>query len=384
MVENDSTEFIADPEALSSALGNLMEPIAVDTEFHAEYRYRPRLMVIQLRDAAGRELLIDAVAIRDLRPLGAALSGRRLLLHAAISDVPLLISRAGMAPPAPGMVADTQVLAGFAGLGFPLNLGAMLEAVLGVASSTSYGLSNWEHRPLSDEQVRYAMEDVRHLHDLAAALDARGGPYRRLAGAAVDELLQRELTDTDPDSIWRGFPAAEVLDARGRAILGRLMAWRERQARAGDKPPYQIASNAVLLDVARRQPRSREELLMNRKTPRGVAKRHGEHLVSVVRAVWELSPEALPASVARSPREKALERLLEAWAQAVELRDAVAARLLLPRWLKSRILAACRVGDPAPPLAGWREPWAEELRALLEGGRSLRIGPDGPRIEKVD
>jgi len=377
------TEFISDPDALADALLELREPIAVDTEFHAEYRYRPKLMLIQLRDAAGRELVIDATTIRDLRPLGAALSGRRLLLHAAIADIPLLVYRAGMTPPAPGTVTDTQVLAGFAGLGYPRNLGLLLEAALGVSSSTSYGLSNWEHRPLSPQQLNYALEDVRHLHALAEALTERAGASAQLAREAVDELLARELADVNPDSLWREIPAAEVLDARGREILRRLAGWRERQARSGDRPPYQLCSNAVLLDVSRRQPKSKDELLMNRKAPRGVAKRHGEFLVSVVRDVWKLPVDALPASVARSPDERAAELLLEAWAAAVELQESVASRLLLPRWLKRRILDARRRGEPVS-LVGWRHQWSDDLRALLEGRLALRVGAAGPGIEKVD
>ncbi len=364
--------FIESAAALRGALSGLRDPVAVDTEFHPEYRYFPRLMLVQLRGAGGREIAIDARAVGDLHPVGEVLSGRPLVLHAAATDLELLARHAGLRP---GPIVDTQVLAGFAGMGYPRSLSDLQRRILGGGGGPSMGLSDWSRRPLSERQLRYAMEDVRHLHALADALIPRAGEGWVEATA---ERVEAALSPVDPEGAWLRIPAAEVLDGRGREVLRRLAAWRERRARESDRPAYQIASNAALIDVARRRPRSVRELQLNRKMPRGLVRKHGERLIGAVIEAESVPEDALPESVATTAEGRAVERVLEAWAAVVELRDGVASRLVMPGALRRSI-----AGSPGEPLGerlGWRRRWEPELSALLGGRAAIAAGPEGFRL----
>ncbi len=358
--------------ALRDALSGLRDPIAVDTEFHPEYRYFPRLMLVQIRGAGGREFAVDALAIDDLHPIGEALSGRPLILHAAATDLELLVRCAGLRP---GPIVDTQVLAGFAGMGYPRGLSDLQRWVLTEGGGPSMGLSDWSRRPLSERQLRYAMEDVRHLHALADALIPRAGEGWAEATA---ELVAAALRPPDPEGAWLHIPAAEVLDGRGREVLRRLAAWRERRARESDRPAYQVASNAVLIDVARRRPRSVQELQLNRKMPRGVARKHGERLIRAVIEAEAVPEDALPETVATTAEGRAVGRVLDAWAAVVELRDGVASRLAMPGALRRSIAAS--PDEPLGARLGWRRRWEPELSALLGGRAAIAAGPDGFRL----
>ncbi len=66
---------------------------------------------------------------------------------------------------------DTQVAAGFAGLGAQSSYDSLLTEVLGLRVAKTASFTRWDARPLSPEQLAYAREDVVHLLELAAELE---------------------------------------------------------------------------------------------------------------------------------------------------------------------------------------------------------------------
>jgi len=363
------------PEALASALDGLVGTVAVDTEFHPEFRRVPRLLLIQLRGEGGEVHLIDPLAFDDLGAIGAALRGRTLLFHAAAQDVRLLRRRCGLEQV---RVLDVQVMAGLAGLDYPLSLDALSRELLGRAPVPGAGLSDWSRRPLSQAQMAYAAGDVRDLHALADRLSDRLGELRSLAGPASEERLARALAPDVPSDRLRGFAAARVLDALGREILLRLFGWRERVSRESNKPLHQVLGDGVILDVARRAPSTVEELASNRRFPKGVLKNHGATLLQVVAEARAVPEAQRPPPVPRAdPRLRGREALLRAWAEAVAHRDGVSPRLMLP----PDVLDALLQGEPPPTSLGWRaDRWGQELRAVLAGRIALVGSPDGVSI----
>src|SRR5690242_21713238 len=67
-------------------------------------------------------------------------------------------------------VFDTQVAAGFAGLPAQASYETLLNELLRVRLRKSASFTRWDVRPLSEEQLGYAREDVVHLLALASLL----------------------------------------------------------------------------------------------------------------------------------------------------------------------------------------------------------------------
>ena len=154
---------------------------AFDTEFMGEGRYRTLLCLIQLAVPSGanaeRIELIDPLE-RDLNgaPLAAILADPAVqtVVHAGRQDVALVRRRFATEI---SNVFDTQIAAGFAGLGAQSSYDTLLAELLDVRLAKSASFTRWDTRPLSPEQLGYAREDVVHLLELAAELE------RRLLGA---------------------------------------------------------------------------------------------------------------------------------------------------------------------------------------------------------
>lgn len=332
--------WVDTPAALSETLEHLRtavaegKRIALDTEFHSEHRYRPRLMLIQLATTAGEAILIDPLALPDLRGLGEVLQEAELILHAPGQDLPLLARRCGLQP---NKLQDPQLMAGFCGLGHPRSLAALCSDVLGRSLKKGSTLSDWKQRPLSPEQQDYAADDVRYLHQLVETLDARlPQELRAPLAACTAERSAAALSLPPVENAWRRFGVARVLDAPSLCALVTLCTWRETQARERDQPPRQVLGDGLLIDLARRLPESVEELASNRRFPKKLLRDKGEFLLELLKQSANTLPPSMPANDERSRTRRAC---LDAFVAVRALETGIADKLLLPHEDRDRVLA---------------------------------------------
>ncbi|PSQ93813.1 MAG: ribonuclease D, partial [Proteobacteria bacterium SW_6_67_9] len=134
---------------------------ALDTEFIRETTYWPRLCLIQVA-TADTLALIDPLTLDDLTPLLEVLfdPGVTKVLHAAAQDLEIFHHMTGEVP---GPIFDTQVAAPL--LGWPEQAGfaRLVEGVLGERLGKGHARTDWSERPLPEEALAYAADDVRYL-----------------------------------------------------------------------------------------------------------------------------------------------------------------------------------------------------------------------------
>jgi len=329
-------------------------------------------MWVQICAAEGPVLLVDVKAISDLSPLTRAVSSREILGHALDQDLAALSTRIRVKP---GPVRDTQVLAGFGGLGFPRRLEELLHEVLGVQTPGSCTLSDWSKRPLSERQQAYAAADVSHLHALyetiAADLSAEQTEW---AEGAAEEAAKKALAPTDLDGAWTRMMATPHLRSpRAREAVRLMAAWREKLAKEMNQAPRQVLSDPVLIDLARRRPESVEAMLENRLAPKRALRDHGPALLALL-ARAEDAPEALlPPSLSLGGHQKAVASELQTWALDLEAHQGIAIRLSLPEREKNRVVRAWSEGATPALDPAWREAaFGVAVRAVLTSRESDR------------
>ncbi|MYI56193.1 MAG: ribonuclease D, partial [Acidimicrobiia bacterium] len=141
---------------------------ALDTEFHREQTYFPRVGLVQLAWGE-RVILLDPLAT-SLEPLIALLDSPAMaIMHAPDQDLEILRQVVGRVP---ARLIDTQTAAGFCGLR-SASLRDLLARFLDIDVAKGDRLTDWLRRPLQPEQLAYAAANVRHLPPLWAALRAR-------------------------------------------------------------------------------------------------------------------------------------------------------------------------------------------------------------------
>jgi ribonuclease D len=344
-------DWIADQAALDDLCAALAaEPsLAVDTEFMRVRTYWPELALVQVATRT-RIALVDPQAIASLEPLRALLvaPGSHKVMHSSSEDL-VALGRIGARPIA-GLF-DTQVAAAFAGLGPGIGYQRLVQTLLDITLEKGETRSDWLRRPLSEQQLHYAEQDVLHmpaLHDaLVAKLEARG----MLAWCLEDcDRIARASTEALPTDPHHEFRNAWRWPRERQAVLKRVLEWRERTARAIDRPRLWVFDNPTAGDIAMMAPDT-DTLRAKLSTQKSFPKRAFAELEALVAAPVE--PEELDLVPIPEPLRGEPERRADA------MRDAIAAeaqRLDLPPalLLSRRGIESVVRGVRPPELDGWR------------------------------
>ncbi|HEY5195572.1 MAG TPA: HRDC domain-containing protein [Solirubrobacteraceae bacterium] len=361
--------------------------IGVDTEFVGEGHYRTLLCLIQLvveDDAGLTVLVVDTLDHSiDLAALAAVLADPEVevVVHAGRQDVALLRR---CLPTEVTRLFDTQIAAGFAGLPAQAGYDTLLREVLGVNVQKTASYTRWDRRPLSDEQVGYAREDVLHLLDLSTELQRTLAASGRLEWAREEcRALEHASDSRDPDQVFARLPRINSLKASARAVARELVEWRERVAADQDRPASTVLNDAAVVELAKRRPRSASELDQIRGVNPGSLRRRGAELLAAIDRGTRRDP--IPAEAQHhepnSPLDAPLIALCEALVRARALEGQLAYELIAARADLQRIVTSVRAGRGEPQLRtldGWRrELVGAELLELLGGRHALAVGADG-------
>jgi ribonuclease D len=347
---------------------------ALDTEFHRERTYFPKLALIQL--ASPDEIaVVDPLAV-DLEPLRRLFATESLaVLHAAQQDLDVLTHACGAIP---GRLYDTQLAAGFLGYSTP-SLVSLLQGELKVSAAKGDRLTDWLRRPLTPEQCRYAASDVAHLLELTDRLDGQLAELGRVewVAEACEELRTRPVSGTDPEQAWIRIKDVRILKPRARGVARALGSWRERRAMSVDIPVRQVLPDLAILGIAQKQPRTLADLA----GARGVDERHTKgNIAKEILAAVEVgltTDAALPAGDADELDRhlRPAVTLVSAWISDLARRARVDNALLATR---SDLVALMR-NDPAARLStGWRaELLGDGVTRLVQGKAALTFDGRG-------
>jgi ribonuclease D len=144
-----------------------------------------------------------------------------------------------------------------------------------------------------------------------------------------------------------------------------------------------VLNDAALVELAKRAPRTAEQLDQVRGVNPGSLRRRGVDLLETIARGARLPP--IPVVVERHEQSAPVDgpqiALAEAFVRARALEAGLAYELIAARADLAAIVACLRVGHREPDvrtLTGWRrELVGEELLALLRGERSIAIGDGG-------
>ena len=380
-----SIEQITDDAGLASLLADARGEgrCALDTEFVWERTYAPVLCLVQIATAE-RLAVVDPLRGAPLQPVAELVADGSVVkaMHAPGADLTGLALHFDTGAAA---VFDTQLAAGFAGLGGSLSLERMLDQTLGVRLKHAEGFTDWSKRPLTETQVAYAGDDVRYLLAAMEALVERLRDQGRHRWAD-EEMDRRYGPDAqlvqDPDQAWRRVAGRGKLRGEQLVALVAAAAWREREARRRDIPTSWLVRDPTLIELARRRPRTVEEA----RAVRGLQLKNGPQLDGLLTVLAEADGPA-PERGAELPSElrnriKVVLPLASSVLQAVCAQAGIASELVATRDdLESLIRVVAEGGDDHPLLHGWRRELAgDELLRLLRGEMALRVLPGPPHV----
>lgn len=266
--------------------------VALDTEFHAERSYSPRLMVVQLAFDDGA-VIVDPLAVTDLRPLVDAFGSTTVVGHALSSDLKIFAERFGAVPP---HVFDSQVAAAFLGYGMQISLADLVRDLEGVRLAKTQTVSDWSTRPFTPRQIDYLVDDVVHLLPMRDKLTQRLERSGRLEWALEEcaLLADGERYRADERRAYLRIPGAMRMNRRELGVLSEIVKLRDRLAHDRDLPPKYIMADDVVSGIATLKPARVEDLEQLRRLDAGARRQYGAAIVEAVSRAAALPEDELP------------------------------------------------------------------------------------------
>jgi ribonuclease D len=355
--------------------------IAIDTEFMRDKTYWPQLCLVQIA-GPGEAAAIDTLAPDlDLQPLLDLIAepGVLKVFHAGRQDVEIFFHLTGRIP---GPIFDTQVAAMVCGFGEAVSYETLAGKLAGARIDKSSRFTDWSHRPLTQRQIAYALDDVVHLRRVYERLRDRLERNGRITWIEEEmaELTNPDTYRLDPVEAWQRFKVRGN-NRRFLAILREIAAWREIAAQQRNLPRNRIIRDESLLEIAAHAPATIEDLARTRGLSKGVAegKFGSEILAAVARAL--AAPESdHPPVRNREEIPPGFGPLIDLLRVLLKLRcedEGVAQKLVA----NTEDLEAIAASDTAavPALSGWRfEIFGKDALALKHG--RLALTASGKRL----
>lgn len=375
-IPRQTLQYVDTAQALQAVCQQLANQpyLAVDTEFVREKTYFPILCLIQIASPE-HIICIDPIAIRDLSPLADLLLHKQTvkIFHAARQDLEILYQTFGSLP-AP--VFDTQIAATLLGLGDQLSYANLVKHILQEQLSKGHARTDWERRPLSEEQLEYAADDVRYLVAMYPLMVQKLTELGRLNWLDEDfnALIKPELYHNEPDQQWQRVGGVQKLKGPQLAILQQLAAWREQQAQQQNKPRKWILSDDILIAITMQAPHKLEQLERIRGINTALIQRQGNSLLEIIHRAKSLPKSEWPDLLRRIQLEPNQEALLDALQAIVKLQAAIHGinnTALTSRHDLENLLAG---NTDIPLLHGWRHGLAgHAVEEFLNGQSSLSV-----------
>lgn len=269
--------------------------LGLDTESDSFYRYPERLCLIQL--AAGSHIyLIDTLALKHLDPLQVILEDERIekIFHASEYDVTTLRRRCPSLKKIANMF-DTMAASRILGWK-ELGLAALLQKHFNVRLDKEMQRSDWGIRPLSQQQIHYAAQDVRHLSVLRdlqvkelrsiGRWEEAQEEFHRLAKSKIPE------PEFDPEG-FRYLKGARDLNPAELSRLRELYLLREQEAKARHLPHFKIMTSEFVTELAQHAPQTPAELEEVRGASPYILRNYGSKILAALERAAQ-NPEVGP------------------------------------------------------------------------------------------
>ncbi len=312
--------YIASTDALDKAVGKMSRSpvVAVDLEADSMYHFTEKVCLLQMA-ADNSCFIIDPLALTDLSALAPLFADSAIvkIFHGADYDVRSLYRDFGFCIE---NLFDTELACRFLGYSHS-SLEAVLKKHFNVTLDKKYQKKDWSIRPLPEEMVAYAADDVRYLADLYRNLTAALAEKKRLDWAieTCDDLCRvRSGENTESNSpLFMNIKGAGRLDPQSLAVLEKLAQFRQNAAGKKDRPPYKIMSNTALLDLAQKKPKNTDRLHQSGILSKKQCQMYGDAIIQAVRDALDIPDDALPVypKTKKHPASPAVKRRIDALKQ---------------------------------------------------------------------
>tara|TARA_B100000035_G_scaffold294761_1_gene285291 strand:- start:7387 stop:8439 length:1053 start_codon:yes stop_codon:yes gene_type:complete len=234
---------------LLSKLGECKE-IGLDTEFIRESTYRPILALVQISLPNGEIYLIDPTKIKNVDAIINIISDQNIMkiIHSAKQDLEALYSYTGIFPV---NIFDTQIAFNFLSEKSSIGYSALVKNICDVNIKEGSWRTDWLKRPLSEEKIEYAADDVKYLIKIKNQLEKNLKIINRYKWFQEEQEVELKKSNIiiEPDDAWEKINYPLYFDSSDLSLLKKIASWRERLSIKYNVPKRWILSDSYIIKV---------------------------------------------------------------------------------------------------------------------------------------
>jgi len=356
--------------------------LAVDTEFIRDSTYYPSLCLIQIA-GINFAAAIDPLAKLDMSPIWELLLNKNILkvFHAGRQDIEIFF---GLMGEIPTPIYDTQIAAMFCGLGDQVSYESLVNNFLGLSVNKEHQFTNWLQRPLSKNQINYAISDVTHLINIFPLIRKaiKDNNREEWVTKELEHLSKKELYQVKADEVWKKIKLKNS-NPQMLNLLKYLAYWRENECKKRNIPRNRLIRDDVLINISFSKPKTISELKKIRAIPKNLSNDDFSQILEVIDKAEKVKREEWPLiSTSTSPQiSKSSLELLKILLKYCSEENGLAEKVIANTDDLKSILEGQKKNMKV--FTGWRNKiFGEMALSLLNGKLAFKI--EKGKIKKID
>lgn len=233
--------------------------ICIDTEFIREKYYYPKLCLIQIGDSKGNGWAIDPLIDNiNLKPIYKLFTKEKIIkvFHSPRQDFEIIFNLTNNIPKP---IFDTQSAAMACGYGDSVSYEKLVKDIIGISIDKSLRYTNWQKRPLSNQQIKYAISDVTHLSKIYLNLVKNIESKSRMEWIReeINSFYNKKLYSTKPYNAWKKIKF-NTNNLKTISLIREIAANREKLAQKLNIPKNKIIKDEIIVKIAKNPPKNIE------------------------------------------------------------------------------------------------------------------------------
>ncbi|MFK7777571.1 MAG: HRDC domain-containing protein [Gimesia sp.] len=270
--------------------------VAFDTEFVSEFTYRPELSLLQFA-LNGQSVAVDPYEVTDLSPWWEIMTNESttVIVHGGREEVRFCRHFSGKKPQ---NLVDLQIAEGLRSRSFPISYTALVSRVLNANAGSKETRTDWRRRPLTEQQIKYALDDVKYVLDIWKIQEKELTDLGRITWAEAE--FQRMIDEVDHEfhrENWRRISGLHKLKPRELAIVRELFEWRDEVAQKKDQPARRVLRDDLLIELARRKPTTTQDLSATRDLNRKNMFKLAPDMIKRIAKAQQVPKDQLPQHI---------------------------------------------------------------------------------------
>ena len=240
------------------------DAISIDIEFMRRNTFFPEPCVIQISNG-NLHACIDLTLGVDYKTLFKSIfkEDKKIILHSCRQDLEILYMILGYIPQ---NIFDTQFAASFLGFKYQIGYAELIKEIYNIDIDKTEKMTNWKKRPLSQKQINYALNDVKHLNKLCKYLTDKLIETKKIDYFSEEFTNYLDDIDWNPNTndAWKKIKAINNLNKKTREIAQILSIWREEKAIDKNIPRNWIMTEKEIIEISKNYT-SRKKIFLHNK-----------------------------------------------------------------------------------------------------------------------